>query len=207
MAQHSMTGKRVSASWWIRLSGRERQLLMLLGTTFLFVFAVAILFLRFQKLQAHEESITNYRQAISKVFTEGSEYRERVDKKERRENLISTTPISFASLIEQAETLAQVTTTDQEEKPPVDETPSLRKRMITFEVRDVTLEQLLKFISTIESKRGHIVLTENLEIRNLSGTGPEPEDRLKVNFEVSTWERVGQAAADAKDEDKEKDNK
>ena len=31
MASRSMTGQRVKASWWVRLTQRERQLLMLLG--------------------------------------------------------------------------------------------------------------------------------------------------------------------------------
>jgi cell division protein FtsL len=184
-----MTGKRVKASWWVRLSASERKLLMLLGATFLLVFASAIIFLRFQKLKVHETAIADYREAINKVFTEGGSYKERVAKKERREGLISTTPLSFTSHIEQAENLAQVKATDQEEKPPVDEAPGLRKRVISFEMRDVSLDQMLKFISTVESKRGHIVLTEHLEIRNLSGTGPEPEDRLKVDFQMATWER------------------
>lgn len=205
MANRSMTGKSVKASWWIRLSGRERRLLMLLGTTFLFVFATAIIFLRMQKLGAQQKSIADYRNAISKVFTEGSEFKERVSQKERREELISAVPISFAALIEQAETRAQIQATDQEEKTPVDETPSLRKRAITFEVRDVTLEQLLQFISKLESKRGHIVLTEKLEILNLSGTGPEPEDRLKAKFELATWERIGQAASEAESDGEEEE--
>ena len=184
MASRSMTGKRVKASWWVRLTQRERQSLMLLGTIFLLVFATAIIFLRMQKLKVHDDSIAAYREAISKVFTEGSE------------GLISTTPLSFTSHIAHAESLAQVKATDQEEKPPVDEAPGLRKRVITFEMRDVTLEQMLKFISTVEGKRGHIVLTERLEIRNLSGTGPEPEDRLKVDFQMATWERYGAPASE-----------
>ena len=196
MASRSMTGKRVKASWWVRLTQRERQSLMLLGTIFLLVFATAIIFLRMQKLKVHDDSIAAYREAISKVFTEGSTYKERVNKKERREGLISTTPLSFTSHIAHAESLAQVKATDQEEKPPVDEAPGLRKRVITFEMRDVTLEQMLKFISTVEGKRGHIVLTERLEIRNLSGTGPEPEDRLKVDFQMATWERYGAPASE-----------
>ena len=196
MASRSMTGKRVKASWWVRLSQRERHLLMLLGTTFLFVFASAIIFLRMQKLKVQETAIADYREAIAKVFTEGGTYKERVTLKERREGLISTTPLSFTSHIEQAENLAQVKATDQEEKPPVDEAPGLRKRVITFEMRDVTLDQMLKFISTVESKRGHIVLTERLEIRNLSGTGPEPEDRLKVDYTLATWGRYGAPPVD-----------
>ncbi len=191
MAGRSMVGKRVKAGWWIRMAPRDRRALMLLGGVFLIVFAGAIVFLRLQRVSAQRDEIANYQKALSMVFTQGAEYKERLAAKERREATISSTPLSFTSLIEQAENAAGVQATDQEEKPPVDDKEiGLRTRTINFEMRDITLEQMTQFLTAVESKPGHVVLAEHLEVRALRSDTTVPEDRLKVDYQLTTWERI-----------------
>lgn len=191
MAARSMISKRVKASWWLRMAPRDRRALMLLGGVFLLIFAAAIVFLRLQRIDAKRTEIANYRQALGLVFTQGAAYKEAQAKKKNREATISSTPLSFTSLIEQAENVAGVQATDQEEEPPVeDEKSGLRTRSMKFEMRDITIEQLTKFLTAVESKQGHVVLAEHLEIRALRADTSVPEDRLKVDYELTTWERT-----------------
>lgn len=193
MASRSMVGKKVKVSWWIRLSARERRMLMILGGVFLFVFAMAITYLRLQRTGAYKEEIAAYQRALSLVFTEGANYKSKLAATERREATISSTPLSFASLIEQAENAAAVQATDQEEEPPSDLEGGLRKRTIKFEMRDITLEQMTGFLEKVETKPGHVVLAEYLAVRALRANTTEPEDRLSVDYELATWERTADA--------------
>ena len=191
MAGRSMIGKRVKASWWLRSAPRDRRALMALGGVFLLVFAAAIVFLRVQRINAQKTEIAAYQRALGMVFTQGAAYKDAQLAKQNREATISSTPLSFASLIEQAENTAGVQATDQEEKAPTDDAEAgLRTRSISFEMRDINVEQMTKFLTAIESKQGHVVLAEHLEIRPLRADTTIPEDRLKVDYELTTWERT-----------------
>ena len=77
----------------------------------------------------------------------------------------------------------------------------LSKCSYKFEVRTVTLEDLTKLLSFIESKPGQIITTENLSIRAVSNV----EDRLNAEITLVTFRRDTGAAAPTGDEEAEED--
>jgi hypothetical protein len=84
-----------------------------------------------------------------------------------------------------------VQVSNSEEIPALELGGGLLKRSFKFQLRSVTLEDLVKFLTKVESKPGHIVVTEGLLIRSPSNA----EDRLNVDVTIATWERRGQAEA------------
>lgn len=178
--------KHKGPSFWERLQPRERVLVMALVVVFFVMTTGVMLFLRHTKLTAIEEEIADMREGLDMTRSYGPSYLEKLNKKSDRTDNISSTPLLFSTLVEEAETVAEVKASSQEEKPPVEIEPGLHKRTYEFDLRGVTLAQLTKFLSTIESKEGHVVLTEGLTIRS-----PSPnEDRLNVDIVLATWERV-----------------
>ena len=104
-----------------------------------------------------------------------------------RESKISSRPLLFSTLLEQASTVAdEITVSNQEEQPPIELSGGLRKKVVEFELRSVTLDTLTKFLSAVEGKTGHIIFTQRLLLRSPSSN----EDRLNVEVAVATWERT-----------------
>lgn len=183
-----------------RLSPRERALLGVLMIVF-FVTALGVLFmLRASWFGAAREEIAGLRSGLDLVHTKGTAYDTKKKEKEAREAKIANiTPVVFAILLEEAEkSLTTGSLRGQEEKPPVDLGNGLVKKTVSFEVRQVTLEELMNFLSKIESQPGNILFVERLAIRSPTAL----EDRLNAEVELSTWELVKQdkAAAPAPEE-------
>lgn len=183
--------KHKGPSFWERLQPRERVLVMaLIGVAFA-MFAAVLMFMRYKKLSAIDEEIADMREALDLTRTFGPSYKDKLASKEQDNQKISATPLLFSTLIEQAAEVAEVKVSNQTEKPPVEVAPGLQKRTYEFDLRSVTLAQLTKFLSTVESKEGHVVLTHGLTIRSPSGN----EDRLNVDVVLATYERVDEGAA------------
>ncbi|MFO7564661.1 MAG: hypothetical protein R6X02_18605 [Enhygromyxa sp.] len=179
-------GKHKGPNFWERLQPRERVLVMaLIGVAFA-MFAAVLMFMRYKKLSAVDEEIADMREALDLARTFGPSYKDKLASKEQEAQKISATPLLFSTLIEQAAEVAEVKVSNQTEKPPVEVAPGLQKRTYEFDLRSVTLAQLTKFLSTVESKEGHVVLTQELTIRSPSGS----EDRLNVDVVLATYERV-----------------
>lgn len=178
--------KHKGPTFWDRLQPRERVLVMLLVGVFFLMATAVMMFLRFKKLSVIDEEIADMRAGLDLTRTFGSAYREKLNSKADRHDNIASTPLVFSTLVEEAQTVAEVKASDQDEKAGVEVAPGLRKRTYEFDLRGVTLAQLTKFLSTVESKEGHMVMTEALTIRS-----PSPnEDRLNVDVTLATWERV-----------------
>ncbi len=147
----------------------------------------AVLFtIRRQRLTALAEEIDDMRTGIDLVHTRGAVYQELLAEKNRREGRLSDQPVLFSTLIESAEAEAGVSAGNQEVQAAVDLTDTLRVRAVTFDLRGVTLDQLTKFLGALESNQQSLLLTRNLLIRSPSAA----EDRLNVDLEVATWERI-----------------
>lgn len=182
--------KHKGPNFWERLQPRERVLVMaLVGVAFL-MFTAVLMFMRWKKLSAIDEEIADMREALDLSRTFGPSYKEKLAAKDQEADKISATPLLFSTLIEQAAEVAEVKVSNQTEKPPVEVAPGLQKRTYEFDLRSVTLAQLTKFLSTVESKEGHVVLTHGLTIRSPSAS----EDRLNVDVILATYERVSAAA-------------
>jgi hypothetical protein len=178
--------KHKGPSFWERLQPRERVLVMALVGVFFVMATGVMMFLRHTKLSAIDVEIADMRKGIDMTRSYGPSYLEKLNKKGDRNDHISSTPLLFSTLVEEAQTVAEVTASNQAEKPAVEIEPGLHKRTYEFDLRGVTLAQLTKFLSTVESKEGHVVLTEALTIRSPSNA----EDRLNVDVVLATWEHV-----------------
>jgi len=185
--------KHKGPSFWERLQPRERVLVMALVGVFFVMATGVMMFLRHTKLSAIDTDIADMREGLDMTRSFGPAYQEKLNRKGDRNDHISSVPLLFSTLVEEAQTIAEVKASNENEKPAVELEPGLHKRTYEFDLRGVTLAQLTKFLSTVESKEGHVVLTEALTIRSPSGS----EDRLNVDVVLATWERVaveGEAA-------------
>jgi hypothetical protein len=178
--------KHKGPSFWERLQPRERVLVMALVGVFFVMSTGVMMFLRHSKLTAIDVEIADMRKGLDMTRSFGPAYQEKLNRKGDRNENISSVPLLFSTLVEEAQTVAEVTASNQAEKPAIEIEPGLHKRTYEFDLRGVTLAQLTKFLSTVESKEGHMVLTEGLTIRSPSGS----EDRLNVDVVLATWERV-----------------
>ena len=175
-----------------RLTPRERTYIMVLVLVFFLMGMLVLLYLRDNALRSIERDITATRLALDTVHTRGAVYKERLEEKKEREAKISDQALLFSTLVEEAATVAEtVQVSNEEEIPALELGTGLIKRSFKFQLRSVTLEDLVKFLTKVESKPGHIVVTEGLLIRSPSNA----EDRLNVDVTIATWERRGQGAA------------
>ena len=182
------------AGFWARMTPRERNLIQILLLVALVMATVMLIFLRSSKLQERRDEIDALRQAVTALKTQGTVYQDRLREKQAREGQIATQPILFSTLLEEASTVTEgVRPNNQEELVPVDLGGGLRKRSVEFDLRNVTLEDLTKFLAAVEARAGHVILTHRLLIRSPS----ENEDRLNAEVEVATWERVEPQAGEA----------
>ncbi len=184
--------KAVDEGFLARLQPNDRRALLLLIAVFFVVAASLMVYLRTLRVSAAEEEIIGLREGIELLRVRGPAYQEKLAGKNSRESQISDTPVVFGTLIERAEGVAEVSVSGQEEKPPVELNGGLRMKTVEFSLKNVTLEQLTKFIAELESESERVVLTQKLLIRSSSGS----EDRLSANVEVATWERRNESAFD-----------
>ena len=189
------------AGFWSRLSPRERNLLTLLVVVF-FVMGIGVLFLlRSDSFAASEERIAEMKRGIQLMQTRGAVYSEKLKEKAEREAMIANDPIEFAIILEQATkaTLEEKSTSNEEEKPPLELGEGLVKRIYSFELRRVTLEELTKFLQKVEDQPGHIVFAERIKVRSPSAV----EDRINVEIDLATWEMKRDEEERDKDEEDE----
>lgn len=189
--------KHKGPGFWERLQPRERVLVMALVGVFLLMAMGVMMFLRHKQLSDIDEEIADVREGLDLARTLGPSYQEKLARKAEAQQKISSTPLLFSTLVEEAQTIAEVTASNQAEKPAIEVAPGLQMRTYEFDLRGVTLAQLTKFLSTIESKEGHVVLTQGLTIRSPSGA----EDRLNVDVVLATWERVTPDDQDSQEQD------
>lgn len=186
-----------------RLTPRERTYILVLVLVFFVMGTLVLLYMRGNSLRQTEKEITEIRMALDAMYTRGAVYKSKLEQKQQREAAISTQSVEFASLLDEARTMVEgVQISDEEEQPALPLGDGLVKRIYEFRVRSVTLEGLIKLLQFLENKPGHILVTENLNIRPNSNT----EDLLAVQVTLVTYERqavvgVGpEPAADAKEE-------
>lgn len=184
-------------SFWERLTPRERTMVLSLVLVFFVMGTIVLMFLRGNALRETNNEITEVRRALDQVYTRGAVYQERLAAKRARESRISSNRVHFSTLLEEAQAgVENVTVSNEEELPIVDLGDGLVKRTFKFDLRSVTLEDLTKFLSTIEGKRGHIILTEQLLVRSPSAE----ENRLNVDVTLATWERRKSVDEDEEEE-------
>jgi hypothetical protein len=181
-----------------RLTPRERTYIMVLVLVFFMMGTLVLLYLRDKALRDIESQIGDTRLALDTVHTRGAVYKERLAEKKEREAKISDQTLLFSTLVEEAAAVAEtVQVSEEEEAPALELGTDLIKRSFKFKLKSVTLEDLVKFLTKVESKADHIVVTEGLLVRSPSNA----EDRLNVDVTLATWERRSQAEAPAEGEE------
>jgi hypothetical protein len=182
-----MSAKRLGKeTFFSRLQPRERMYVVVLICVAFFVGAAVLFMLRSSKISKTQEEIAELRDGISVMRVRGPAYQEKLKAKVSRESQIADTPIVFGTVIERAEGVAEVSVTGQEEKPPIDLEGGLRMRTFQFDLKNVTLDQLTRFIAAVESEPGRVVLAQRLLIRSSNGS----EDIINIQVELATWERT-----------------
>jgi len=190
----------VGSGFLERLTPRERTYILALVLVFFVMGTLVLLYLRGNALRQTEKEIAEIRLALDAMYTRGAVYKAKLEQKQQREAAISTQSVEFASMLDEARTIVEgVTITDEEEQPPVALGDGLVKRIYEFRLRNVTLEGLIKLLGFLENRPGHIIVTENLNVRPGSNT----EDLLNVQVTLVTYERVATAGAEPADDAKE----
>lgn len=178
--------KNPVGGFWARLTPRERIYILVLVLTFFVMGTAVLVYMRGSAIRHAEDEITAVKQALDQVYTRGSVYEQRLEEKKKRESTLSTKQLAFGTLVEDASKVSdQVSVSSEEELPAIDLSDGLVKRSYKFNLRAVTLEDLVKFLVRVESKPGHVILTENLLIRSPSRS----EDRLNADITIATYER------------------
>ncbi|MCX4242957.1 hypothetical protein [Paraliomyxa miuraensis] len=181
MARDSMGGGFMS-----RLTPRERTYILVLVLVFFGMGTLVLLYLRDKALRDIEEGIASTRRALDAVHTRGAVYKERLAEKEEREAKISSDTLLFSTLVEESTVAGEtVKVSNEEELTAMELGGGLIKRSYKFNLSSVTLEDLVKFLTKIESKPGHVIITDHVVIRSPSSA----EDRLNVEVTIATWER------------------
>jgi hypothetical protein len=170
-----------------RLTPRERTYILSLVLVFFVMGTLVLVYLRDGALRKTEKEIADIRLALDAMHTRGAVYKSKLEQKKQREAAISSESVQFASLLDEARTIVEgVSITNEEEQPPLPLGDGLVKRSYDLDVRNITLEDLIKLLTFIESRPGHIIVTENLLVRGASAT----EDRLTADVTLVTYERT-----------------
>jgi hypothetical protein len=178
--------KNPVGGFWARLTPRERVYILVLVLTFFVMGTAVLVYMRGNAIRRAEDEITAVKQALDQVYTRGSVYEQRLEEKKKRESTLSTKTLASGTLVEEASKVSEaVSVSSEEELPAIELSDGLVKRSYKFSLRAVSLEDLVKFLVRVESKPGHVILTENLLIRSPSRS----EDRLNADVTIATYER------------------
>lgn len=174
-------------SFMARLQPRERTLVAALVVTFFVMSIIVLSVLRGARIEALAAEVEALEDALERVNLAGPTYKDRLAAKAKKDGRISDKPLVFSTVIEQAEAKAEVSTANQETLPPQEVAPGLQQSLVRFQMRDVRMDQLAKFLAAVETGSDqHVISTQSLLVRSPSGL----EDRLNVDVELVTYQRV-----------------
>ncbi|MBK6917634.1 MAG: hypothetical protein IPH07_09560 [Deltaproteobacteria bacterium] len=178
---------------WSRMTPRERTYVMVLVLTFFAMATVVLLYFRGTALDETEKEIDGYRRALDDLHTRGAVYKSKIEQKQAREKAISVECAQFATLLDEAKAAVEnVSFSNEEEQPSVDVGAGLTKCSYKFDAKSITLEDLTKLLTFLESRPGQLISTENLVIRSLGAA----EDRLNADITLISFRREGEAPED-----------
>jgi hypothetical protein len=175
-----------------RLTPRERTYILVLVLVFFVMGTLVLVYLRDGALRRTEKEIADIKLALDSMHTRGAVYKAKLEQKKQREAAISSDSVQFASMLDEARMQVEgVNISNEEEQPALPLGDSLIKRSYELDVRGITLEDLIKLLTFLENKPGHIIITENLLVRPTSST----EDRLNADVTLVTYERTAAEGA------------
>jgi len=168
-----------------RLQPRERTLVLAFVVMAFATVLALLFFFRGLKLNELEDGVTDLREGIELAYSQGGVYQRKAAQKQQRESRITSESLLLTTAVEDAAQQVGISARNQQLLAPVDLKDGLRKSEVEFDLRGVTLQQLVDFIAKLETNPKHVVVTENLLVRSPSST----EDRLNVDLTLATWER------------------
>lgn len=192
MSGNSMVGARIKNSdFWSRLAPRERWLLFALTIVALIMVGVLLFVQRGRRLQEVRAELGDLRTAIATLRAEGGKYQSRMAKEDARYAKLATEPISFGSLLDEAERKTGVSVGRQEESPSQNAGDDLTRRDLRFDLRRVSFDKFVEYLGTLEGSKTGVVKTTMLTVRSLNAQ----VDAVNGMIQMSTWERKAPAPA------------
>ncbi len=169
---------------WERLSQRERTMVGALGVTFVVMVTLIVGFLISDGLSSMEERNAAMRQALRDLDTQRDNYLRNKAKLSQMETRLGTQPVQLQGYVEAAAKEAGVEISEQTERPPVSVGKKFVERTVDLRLRAVTLDQLTKFMKSIETGKSLVVITA-LNVR----TRDDKHQQLDVDqMSVTTYE-------------------
>src|SRR4051794_34305560 len=180
---------------WERLSQRERTMVGALGVTFVVLVTLVVGFLVTDALSTMEEHNADMRQALRDLETKRDAYLRDKAKAAQLEVRLGQTPVQLGGYLEAASKEAGFTIPESTDRPPTVVNKFFTERASDVQIRDITIDQLTKFLKAVETGRNLVVVTK-LMVR----TRDDHHQKLDVELTVSTYERTKPAATPKKGE-------
>ena len=170
---------------WERLSARERTLVSAAGVTFVATTTIIVGFLIIDGLAALEEHNADARQALHDLETQREGYLKAKAKAAQLETRMGKTPVQLQGFLEQVGKDAGVEIPASDEQAAQPAGKQFQERSVTLRLKQVSLENLTKFMRGIETGPNLVVVT-GLTIR----TRDDKHQDLEVEMTVTTYDRV-----------------
>jgi Tfp pilus assembly protein PilO len=171
---------------WERLSARERTMLSALAATFAVMVMIIGGFLVTDGLATLEEHNADARQALRDLETQRDGYLRAKAKAAQLETRMGKTPVQLQGFLEQVgkEVGVEIPESDEQAAQPSGKSQFV-ERSVTLRLKQVTLENLTKFMRGIETGPNLVVITE-LKIN----TRDDKHQDLEVEMTVTTYDRA-----------------
>jgi type II secretory pathway component PulM len=169
---------------WERLSQRERTMVTALGVTFVIMLTLIVGFLITDGLASMEQRNADMRQALRDLDTQRDSYLRMKAQSSQLATRLGQTPVQLAGYVEQAAKEAGIEISEQSELPPTAAGKRFVEHGVSLRLRAVTLEQLVKFMRTIETGRSLVIVTD-LQVR----ARDDKHEQFDVEMSVATFER------------------
>ena len=169
---------------WERLSQRERTMVTALGVTFVLMMTLIVGFLISDGLSSMEQRNSDMRQALRDLDTQRDKYLRMKAQAAQLATRLGQTPVQLGGYLEQGAKEAGIEIPESSDIPPMPAGKRWVEHGVQLHLRAVTLEQLVKFMRTIETGRSLVVVTElNVRARD------DKHEQFDVDMAVATYER------------------
>lgn len=178
---------------WERLSQRERTMVGALGVTFALLVTLIVGYVISDGLATLEERNADMRQALHELETGRDAYLRMKAKTAQAELRMGQTPVQLNSYLETASKEAGIEIPESNERSQPTSNKAFVERTLDIGLRNVTLEQLTKFMRAVENGRNMVIVSQ-INVR----TRDDKHDTLDVEMSVSTYERAKDGGKGAK---------
>ncbi len=186
-----------SFSFWLRISERERRLLILLGAVFLLLVVGGGLFLGSRRIESMRKNVALRQEEIAHFESIRDKYDDAVQMKKKSTDKIQSNTTSLFSVLQKHATSVGLPLTDLSEKHlPVKDAPEVEEVTVDVNLKEISIDKLDTLLEKIEGRRSDgVVKVSKLRVK----TRFDKPDMLEANFTVSTWKASSSAKTGAKE--------